>query len=201
MTNSNLSKSFLWLAGTLVIGALGSGLWEVAFKPGLYWLGNALLDIGTLGLTSLRDAIYEEIARGSYERAGEKTLSILIGIFAGLMTISTGTLISGRSRREDGSPQRLMRLLRYQRVFILFGVAFSAFVIVQGARLIYINRAANHLEQLQRIVAPYVPLEQRIVYASRAGQLHTRQQYVELLDELMEVAKKNNAYIPTFDIY
>lgn len=200
MTNSNLPKLLLWLSGTLVIGALGSGLWEVAFKPGLYWLGNALLDIGTLGLTSLRDGIYEEIARGSYERASEKTFSILVGIFAG-MPITAITIALLSSRKAEGPPSRLMGLLRYQRVIILLGVALSAFLIIQSARLIYINRAANHLEQLQRIVAPYVPPEQGIVYASRASQLHTRQQYVELLDELTEVAKKNNAYVPTFDIY
>lgn len=200
MTNSNLSKSLLWLAGTLIIGALGSGLWEVAFKPGLYWLGSALLDIGTLGLSSLRDGIYEEIARGSYERASEKTFSILVGVFAGApMGVLTVAML--RSRKEEHTPSRLLGLLRYQRVIILCGVAISAFLIVQATRVVYINRAANHIEQLQRIVAPYVSQDQRIAYSSRVAQMHTRQQYVELLADLTEVARKNNAYIPTFNIY
>lgn len=199
MTNSNFVKSLLWLLGTLVIGALGSGLWEVAFKPGLYWLGKVLLDIGTLGLTGLRDAIYEEIARGNYERAAERTFSILIGIVAWIpISVVMVTLIGPNMKERKNS--WTIGLIRSQKL-LLIGIALFIFLMVQGARLIYINRAANHLEQLQRIVAPYITPEQRIIYSSRASQLHTRHQYVELLNELTEVAKKNRTYIPTFDIY
>lgn len=67
----------LAILGTIVLGALGSGLWEVLVKPGLAWAGGAVLTISTLGLDSLRDQIYADVAIGSYERASLSILAML----------------------------------------------------------------------------------------------------------------------------
>ena len=69
-------KKILWLVGTLLVGALGSGLWEAGIKPGMLWFGTLMLDLGTLGLSSLRDGMYTDAAKGTYERAGVMLLSI-----------------------------------------------------------------------------------------------------------------------------
>ena len=46
------------LLATIVVGSLGSGFWDIAVKPGIGWVGSALLNIITLGSESIRDNAY-----------------------------------------------------------------------------------------------------------------------------------------------
>lgn len=55
------------LTATILLGALGSGLWELALKPLGRWLGKSLLTVATLGSNSVRDDIYREAAKGIHE--------------------------------------------------------------------------------------------------------------------------------------
>ena len=47
----------------LVIGALGSGLWDVAFKPVFKKIGEFLFFVLTLGVSIAKDSIYKEAAK------------------------------------------------------------------------------------------------------------------------------------------
>lgn len=72
---------------------------------------------------------------------------------------------------------------------------------IQSIRLIYVGRAANHIEQLQKVVAPFVDEKRRLLIASRFSAMHTRDEYVALQLELAEIARKNKVRVPNFDIY
>jgi hypothetical protein len=67
--------------------------------------------------------------------------------------------------------------------------------------MIYIVRAANHIGQLQRVIAPFIDGEQRLSIASRVAQISSRNDYEMIINELTSIARKNNVRIPTFDIY
>jgi hypothetical protein len=71
-----ISKWTLALLGTIVLGAIGSGVWDVVFKPFFSWIAEILLNVATLGLAAIRDEMYVEIAKGTYERAGVALLSM-----------------------------------------------------------------------------------------------------------------------------
>lgn len=220
MQLSKLPKFILWLAGTLIVGALGNGLWEIA-KPALLWLSSASLDVATFGLSSLRDGIYEEIARGTYERAGEMVLSIFIGIGTSVpLVILSASLLIAKVRISErtftpassfvstptpatmpatapASARNTLR--RLATVSVLLSLAIA--LLISNFRMIYIIRAANHMEQLQRVVAPFVPDQQRLLFASRFAAMHTRDQYVSLITELTDIAHRNNARVPVFNVY
>lgn len=61
-------KHWLWrhpvlvLFGTILIGSLGSGLWEIGVKPSLTWISQAVLNVITLGSTSIKDSAYAAAA-------------------------------------------------------------------------------------------------------------------------------------------
>lgn len=58
------NKIVATIVGTLVLGALGSGLWDVVVKPGGRWMGRAILTAATLGSSGVKDAVYREAAKG-----------------------------------------------------------------------------------------------------------------------------------------
>jgi hypothetical protein len=83
----NVLKRKWWLTiiGTIFLGALGSGLWELAVKPPGTWISKAMYTVVTLGSHRLTDAIYREAARGHHEQA---SLDVLVILFAGIASLA-----------------------------------------------------------------------------------------------------------------
>lgn len=65
----NIKKVVLGLAGALLMGGLGNGVWEYVLEPMLAWSLHGILNIATLGVQSFKDALYQEIAKGFHEES------------------------------------------------------------------------------------------------------------------------------------
>ena len=198
MTLSKFAKFVFWFIGTLTVGALGNGFWEL-MRPALVWVSTGILDIATLGMVSLQDSIYVEIARGTYERAAEKILGIGLGLLTGLIL---GLIFTPRLIRKIKSTS--VATVPLSRVSSVLSSMLTILVItltVQNFRMVYVIRATNHMEQLQRVVAPYASEQQRLVFASRFASMHTREQYIALKSDLVKIANTNNIRVPDFDVY
>lgn len=80
----NAKKIWFWV-GTLVVGALGSGLWSLIEAP--FWkIANWFLTATTLGIQSIRDNVYARAALGLHELPSLylfMMLSILMVLFKG----------------------------------------------------------------------------------------------------------------------
>lgn len=196
-----MKKKVIWLAVTLILGALGSGLWELAFRPLLALIGTAGLHVVTLGLESLRNGLYEEAARGQYERVGITILSATAGFLTGITAVVLLLPILRRKARRDreGGPEAGMNAKRFRGALVLVFTTTMAVLLFQ--RTAYINRAANYFEQLTAITAPYLTESERLQFRSRFAQVATREQYLALVSELRSVAKSNRANVPDFTIY
>ena len=82
----------------LVIGALGSGLWYVAFKPVFKKIGEFLFFVLTLGVSIAKDSIYKEAAKGSKEQGGMYIARHLSGIISGVLIASCIALVQAPER-------------------------------------------------------------------------------------------------------
>ncbi|MGL1931372.1 MAG: hypothetical protein OCC45_06380 [Desulfotalea sp.] len=58
------NNTFLGIALTIILGAIGSGLWDIAIKPICKVFSRYILKFCTLGLAKLRNPIYKKISRG-----------------------------------------------------------------------------------------------------------------------------------------
>ena len=77
-----ISTRTKWILGgisTVVLGALGSGLWSGVFAPLGSIAFRGLLSIVTLGLAGAKDSVYRRAALGFAERASELLLAALAG--------------------------------------------------------------------------------------------------------------------------
>ncbi len=201
---------FKWIGAilaTVVLGAIGSGLWDAVFKPLLPWLGEGLLDVGTLGLQSLRDSVYVEIARGTFERAGLHTLLMLLSSGSGLLlglALGAVSVLRSITRARTADQKSALDPVVLRRVLwigTLFVALFAGFLLVNAVRITYIVRAANHIEQFQRIVAPFITENQRLSLASRVAQIASKDDYEKIINELTTIADMHHLRVPQFDIY
>ncbi|MBJ6911644.1 hypothetical protein JG661_20470, partial [Vibrio cholerae] len=76
-------KVTLGTIGAIVIGAIGSGVWEYILQPVLKNGSNAFLELATLGAESYKDDLYQEVAKGYQEKA---SFSLLLSFNALLVS-------------------------------------------------------------------------------------------------------------------
>jgi hypothetical protein len=191
-----IKKSSFVIIATVLLGALGSGFWEVALRPFLAWSASILLDVATLGLTTLRDGIYVDVAKGSYERASLMTLSVLFGLLSGVVTVvGLGILWPPKT------PPTTEKAKRSKWLPFLAALAITIFFIIQSVRVTYIIRASNYLSQLERIVAPFVTDNQMKTFASRVASIRSRADFVAVSKEMEQIVKSKNVQPPEFSAY
>src|SRR5712692_8680373 len=82
------TKIVLGIVGTILLGALGSGFWDLCLRDLFTWIGHGILSAITLGITSVRDSFYVEIAKGRTDRVGIYLVTfafiffgVLVGVF------------------------------------------------------------------------------------------------------------------------
>jgi len=201
----SIPKWFGVIAGTIVLGAIGSGVWETVLRPVLPQLANFFLSIATFGLKQLRDGLYVEIARGSYGNAALQTYEAIVSAVCGLniVVLGTGFFVL---RLEAGRPQprAVSTLLRSRKAFIGLQVVLAIITGIVFVNLIttsYEVRASAHIEQYERIVSPYLSDKERLVLASRIGQMRTREDYQRIISDLDNVAKRCKLNVPDFSVF
>src|SRR6266446_2247870 len=76
-----LLKWLLGLLGTILLGAIGSGVWQGLLGPALHSLRNWVLDLASLGFRSYKDALYRQIAVDNSNAVNLETLFIVIVLY------------------------------------------------------------------------------------------------------------------------
>jgi hypothetical protein len=215
-------SALVTVLGALIVGALGSGLWELMFKPLLVWISSFFLNVATLGINSLRDDLYIEIAKGLYDRSGLYGAGIVTVLMATLLSIPPIGLVillpiftRRRLRRfnlieaatiADGPPfgglRRIFRQIRWLTIFVsaLVGIEVGV-LLVALARQTFITNGAIYLDQTQRIISPFISPEERIIFGSRAAQMKSKGDFEILDSEFRRIAQVNNVALPKFSAF
>ena len=209
-------SAVLTVTGALILGALGSGLWELLVKPLLFWVSTLFLNVATLGINSLRDGLYEEIARGN-DPSGLVTFNLVISGFS-IFVISilffaplavwqiTGEILRKRNLVRANAvisklqlPSQRLRVLR--RGLIGLGAVASLelglfFIIL--TRETFVANGVIYLEQSQRAIAPHLTNDERIGLRSRAAQMQSKVDFDKLNAEILKVALENKVQLLKF---
>ncbi|MEW6394758.1 MULTISPECIES: hypothetical protein [unclassified Afipia] len=205
-------QKVLGILGVLILGGFASTVSDLVFKPVVLGLGDFLLDVATLGISSVRDGMYVEVAKGSYERAAVYVLlawtAVVFGVTfftAAIALIITRPGFLTRLRAEmksaketDEATTSKGRKLIY--ALITLNCLTAGFVTISSIRMIYVVRAANHLEQLQRVISPYTDADKRLQIQSSVAQIGSRKDYEAVVAQMIKIAEAHNLRIPTFDI-
>lgn len=181
-----MKKTLLGALGVIILGALGSGLWEL-IKPLLGWAWSGVLTITTLGLDSLRDGIYADTAN-----AIEKSSGIIVGaiFLTGAMVIS-----SIRLSFRPTTPYRLP--LTSSVVLLIASMSF----LVTSVRTNYVTRLAVYTTKLETIAAPHLSEAQLKQFRARAVQVNSRADYLVNIEALRKVIEAAGQKAPSREFF
>ena len=110
------TKVVLGIIGTIILGALGSGFWDLCLRDFFTWIGHGILSATTLGITSVRDSFYVEIAKGRTDRVGIYLLTFAFFFFGALM----GVFMRGGKFAQKLHSQMTAADYRFLRVTVGF---------------------------------------------------------------------------------
>ncbi|PYI73571.1 MAG: hypothetical protein DMF08_03100 [Verrucomicrobia bacterium] len=184
-----------WILGgisTVVLGALGSGLWSGVFAPLGSFAFRGLLSIVTLGLAAAKDSVYRRAALGFAERASELLLAALAG---GVIAIPICMLLFAmifprlRKRLKTGSFDRHSNWV--QSVLFCTQLFVTSILLVQILLVAYTNSVVAHFHQSLAIVAPHVSDDQLMLYKARFAKVRSRKDFIQLYSDVQLVAEKN----------
>src|ERR1017187_8007695 len=220
----NRQQWALGIVGTLVLGALGSGLWEIGGKPIGQTILSGILTAVTFGSTALKDSIYQEAAKGNHEGASLDIWLTLVVVYVGLLALLVTWNFSETSRlykhfksleaavtgQETNVGEEFLSLAREVtpklRLLKKLGVVVTcAAVFLAGSKLtdtikmMASNAAYTFFDQSFVICRPYLDEHTAQVIKSRYAQVHTRDDYIVIVQNLRSIATSNHLRLPSYE--
>jgi len=212
-------KIFLSIVGSIVLGALGSGLWSLVETP----VGFALrwfLNIVTFGAGSVRDSIYANASAGLHETGaiqvllmvsslmvavpisgiGFATISRRFGPFFRVFSVSEDIPASSEDDTEY-LQHRYKQLNKQLKILSLIGILCSSFVVVQVMMLNEENLVATTFNQYLRAVRTYISEQEALSLESQYAQMRTKSDYLAILKQLETVGDVHKIRRPILDTW
>jgi hypothetical protein len=216
------SKIWKWCLasiGAVLVGALGSGLWQSLLGPIFQAAGRGFLSIISFEFHGYKNSVYQQIALDNPSAAILPTLGLIVLTLCSLYSAGlTYIFIEARywkrkyeafgAQKQDSTPpledlikkgRRLVWwLICLTYVYVFMVVLFLSIQTVVLARLTYVNGALAHYHQSLKIAAPYVDSQQRLLIESRFAQIRSREDYVNVVGNLETIARDHGQYVPEF---
>jgi hypothetical protein len=196
--------------GTIILGALGSGLWANVLGPASGWLLRTLLNVGALGVGAFRDAVYRQIAANNHQDAS----LLLVAVVVSAATFSAGVYIGVQSASwqlkrvaelgkaaYDPALLRLARSRHTNRVMSAVLLLVSGYLAVSASRVRYVAEAQAYYSQLRAAVRPYVNDSDQAIFDSRFATMRTKADYVTLVASLHGIANDHAVVVPEFSAW
>lgn len=211
------STKWKWIfgvIGTVFLGAIGSGLWELFLKEILLTLGRWILTGLTFGFSSIRDNLYKEIAQGHNDRVDLLLILVVFYIVSGFCGFYFGrtqskydmfrleALKEDDPAKHDKIAKRLTvnpyTVISVERWFSFIMIFFVSLMMFRFLSLSYIDRAITHYEQSLSICLPYLSKEERDLIRSRYSLIKNKNEYIAVIDTLTATAKNHKVEVPPF---
>ena len=170
----------------------------------MFWFADFLFNLSIFWVTSLRDEMYMEIAKGFHEYSSYLILNLAITTFVSIVSaIILRLILSYNENLSYINKFSLIILIRANvkkvRVFLIasyliFCILFFSLQLVQ---FYYINKQITYYNQLITIVRPYISSEDYNLFNSRFAQIYNKETFEEITGQLEELISKNNLRKPT----
>lgn len=205
----------------LVIGALGSGLWDVVFKPMFKKLGEVLFFVLTLGISRAKDSIYKEAAKGIKEQGGMYVARNLTGIMSGFLIASCLVFVQAperimeiknistacESKSETGEIYSCIDKIRDKKldkledilVFYVPAAVFLAVVLMYSSLWMgAVHRVVTDYNQYISICRPWISEDEFFRINSNYALMSKKSDFEGILNKLNEIARSNNVELPRY---
>lgn len=185
-------KHLIYIVGTIILGALGSGLWDLAIKPFLKFSTEFVVNILLEAFGGVQSSIYKDIASLDREITGQVLVSFFMGSLMGVVTV----LVSRTFRKVDKDGETISS--RPSKFYMaLLGLYILVFTTSTVGRTSYVLGKQNDYLQLKRIVSPYLSEDEIIKIDSEFSLIDSIEEYLKLMEKMKAVTAEQNIQLPS----
>lgn len=216
-TRSKLRRVAVAVASALILGAAGSGLWEMLFKPGLGRLGRFLLNLATLGSVTIRDFAYQSAALDPTPLASLQLIVLLaqVPLFLIVLVMTDRPMrrivrsrlarkaVAG-GRKEPYVAYRIRTETLYRRLRLLIiglNLLISLYTLTAAAVLNQAVIVYRVFHTDLAICRPHLSNDEWIQLLSRFASMRSKADYEALHERLAAVAKAANRRLVSTDTW
>ncbi|MEQ1143357.1 hypothetical protein [Acinetobacter soli] len=200
-------KALSWILGilgTLIVGGLGSGVWEIVLKPLLSFVGNGFINFLINKSTNFSNEIYQSISMRSLDRFQAKIYSLMVmflatfSIFICLIAFSQGKkkfeLVKEDIKQVDKQWIFKDRKNFYCFITIYFLLASVPFVTYtyDGMKTEFISKKVIYFEYLLKVNADVINDTDLKKIESQFAQIKSSEDYIKIIKKLENLAFVNN---------
>jgi hypothetical protein len=209
--NSFIKKSYS-IIGVILIGALGSGLWEVFLKNFIYNTGNLFVEIMSHFYRGYIDSLYKYVGKTDSLLQYLPSILVLVLIIISpilmyIVFIRAYKMINQDKENEKESIVQkiiLFFLVSKRRIFLLVIIFTLPLSLIYTDILVkevtYLN--ANHyIERTLEIIRPYIEDSEYILMRSEFRQIDNKGKFIKLYSKIKGIALKENITIPQAKFY
>ncbi len=200
---------------TIVLGALGSGLWESVFRPVFKGLGIAIFKLLTFGAKGASNRIYKEAAKGHHDQPSIFIMVILItsligfywGTTIGIYTASNLDQVkfevmekcdklNSETAIKECKKQEIRNYVFSNAPYLFLGLIFFGIILLyQCIHLIFVNVVITNYHQTLRILGVHLTQEERLKIEQKFALMKTKNDYINIENDFARIALENNLAI------
>ena len=212
-------RHWLKAMGLLLMGAVGSALWQIVARPVLMGLSGLLMTIGTLGIPSLRDDIYVDVAKGFHEDPSITLVAMAIGVLGVTLFFLVRSALTAQAGDHDfeldSSPQpagwaeRIWRRRNSSSKLlggmwekaVTVNVVLLVVCVVLLCRLFYVNQAIVYFRQCFDAASPYISDQEEEEILGQFSSMQSRADFIAITGRLERPVRAHGKRWPEFTIW
>lgn len=182
-----MKKKIYLVIGTVLLGAIGSGLWDVALNPALSWLGDSIWGMIVRVSSTVEQSVYTDIAEDRQE-----TLKMMSGLLVVIVVLSFFSVLFDIKPFLRQEPQRIpFRVAAVAYIVTIFVITF-----ISLAKNEYIQVRREDYSHLLVIIKPYTTNQEIDQLNSRFARIHTKKGYQSIIKQIKDIARDNGVALP-----
>ncbi|MCC9162581.1 hypothetical protein LNA76_04505 [Alcaligenes sp. MMA] len=196
MPITKLLKIISGIAATILLGAIGSGVWEKLLAPGLNWLATHTAQYISSISSRYRDDIYASAAAGFNEDYSFRSfliICLLITLTALIGAYWYNERMSGITKRVLGASKGW---LHWTALAAAFTFALSTFLSV--SRHEAVKRTTSYSIRSMEIVRPHIGEQAFHSLVSQYYQIRIAKDFEEFNNKLVQAAEEAKVRLPAF---
>ena len=216
MTEYLAEHWILSIVVTILLGAIGSGLWDAALKPITLKLGSQLYTVITFGARRSRDKIYKRAAMGHHELPSLYILLIVMVLGISALTATQMRLyvqlyapeiltirLVAECPKEDATKfkecireQAKEKLAPVVQILSLIAIFMTVVIFYRFIAINRMNLVTTYYEQCVRAVRPFLDEKTFKMLEQQYALMRTKEHYDAIISQLAAVANDNNSSLP-----
>ncbi len=199
-------KILLGFVAAIIIGAIGSGLWERILSKIFDYIIELTINIMNLFITSYKDSIYASASKGFHEFSATYLHSLVLALIPALymVTLSLYYKIRHRENKKEEKPDSRLKKFMFSKKgnYALIFITIAAFIscMIGSFKLIYTNDVATYSFRCMEIIAPYLSDQEIKEIRSQYYMIKNAKDFSEFDSKIKGIASKNNIVLPKLEI-